>query len=127
MVESFNKLLLGIRGMAVNAIVQFIFYKLVAWFNDRHVHAFELQSDGKIWAPTSQAHLKKSKERAGTHEVICFDHATRRYEVKHTGGTTSDGEVQESRIHVVVLQDFSCTCGKTKAISLYMFSPCGSC
>ena len=34
MAESFNKLLLGIRGMPVNAIVQFTFYKLVAWFND---------------------------------------------------------------------------------------------
>ena len=32
--ESFNKLLLGIHGMPVNAIVQFTFYKLVAWFND---------------------------------------------------------------------------------------------
>ena len=29
MAESFNKLLLGIRGMPVNAIVQFTFYKLV--------------------------------------------------------------------------------------------------
>ena len=30
MAKSFNKFLLGIRGMPVNAIVQFIFYKLVA-------------------------------------------------------------------------------------------------
>ena len=30
MVESFNKLLLGIHGMPVNAIVQFTFYKVVA-------------------------------------------------------------------------------------------------
>ena len=36
MAESFNKLLLGIRGMPMNAIVQFTFYKLVAWFNDRY-------------------------------------------------------------------------------------------
>jgi hypothetical protein len=103
MAESFNKLLLGIRGMPVNAIVQFTFYKLIAWFNDRHAHALQLQSEGKIWAPTPQAHLDKAKEKAGTHEVTCFDHATGRYEVKHTGGTTSDGEVRESRIHVVVL------------------------
>ena len=34
MAESFNTLLLGICGMPVNAIVQFTFYKLVAWFND---------------------------------------------------------------------------------------------
>jgi hypothetical protein len=48
MAESFNKLLLGIRGMPVNPIMQFTFYKLVAWFNDRHAHALQLQSDGKI-------------------------------------------------------------------------------
>jgi hypothetical protein len=48
MAESFNKLLLGIRGMLVNAIVQFTFYKLVAWFNDQHAHALQLQSEGKI-------------------------------------------------------------------------------
>ena len=47
--------------------------------------------------------MQKEKERAGTHEVTCFDHATGSYEVKHTGGTTSDGEVRESRIHVVVV------------------------
>jgi hypothetical protein len=33
-------------------LVQFTFYKLVAWFNDRHAHALQLQSEGKIWAPT---------------------------------------------------------------------------
>jgi hypothetical protein len=54
------------------------------------------------------------KERASTHEVTCFDHAMVRYEVKHTSGTTSNDEVRESRIYVVVLQDFSCTCGKPR-------------
>ena len=114
MAESFNKLLLGIRGMPVNAIVQFTFYKLVAWFNDRHAHALQLRSDGEIWAPKPKAHLEKARERAGTHEVACFDHTTGTYQVEHRGGTTSDGEVRESRIHVVVLQDFKCTCGKPR-------------
>ena len=57
MAESFNKLLLGICGMPVNAIVQFTFYKLVAWFNDRHAHALQLRSDGEIWAPKPKALL----------------------------------------------------------------------
>jgi hypothetical protein len=114
MAESFNKLLLGIRGMPVNAIMQFTFYKLVPWFNDRHAHAMQLHSDGKRWAPKVEAHLEKDNERAATHEVYYFDHATGRYEVKHTIGTTLDGEVQEMRIHVVVLQDFSCTCGRPR-------------
>jgi hypothetical protein len=114
MADSFNKLLMGIHGMPINSIVQFTFYKLVAWFNDRHAHAMQLQSDGKRWAPKAEAHLEKANERAATHEVYCFDHAIGRYEVKHTGGTTSDGEVREMRIHVVVLQDFSCTCGRPR-------------
>ena len=65
MAESFNKLLLGIRGLPVNAIVQFTFYKLVAWFNDIHAHVLKLRSDGEIWAPKPKAHLKNARERAG--------------------------------------------------------------
>ena len=79
MAESFNKLLLGIRGMPVNAIVQFTFYKLAAWFNDRHTHALKLRSDGEIWAPKPKAHLEKANERGSIHEVTCFDHDTGTY------------------------------------------------
>jgi hypothetical protein len=61
MAKSFNKLLLGIRGMPVNAIVQFTFYKLVAWFNERHAYALHLQSEGKRWPPKQQAFLDKAK------------------------------------------------------------------
>ena len=53
----------------------------------------QLRSDGEIWAPKPKAHLEKARERAGTHEVACFDHATGTYQVEHRGGTTSDGEV----------------------------------
>ena len=41
----------------------------------------------------TKAHLEKANERAGTHEVTCFDHTTGTYQVEHRGGTTSDGEV----------------------------------
>jgi hypothetical protein len=63
----------------MNAIVQFTFYKLVAWFNDRHAYALQLRSDREIWALKPKAHLEKARERAGTHEVACFDHATGTY------------------------------------------------
>ena len=53
--------------MPVNVIVQFTFYKLVAWFNDRHAHALKLRSDGEIWALKPKAHLEKANERADTH------------------------------------------------------------
>jgi hypothetical protein len=81
MAESFNKLLLGIHGMPVTAIVSFTFYKLVAWFNDRHAHAVGLWSDGERWAPKPKAFLEKAKERAATHTVDCFDFQSETYEV----------------------------------------------
>uniref|UniRef100_K4A1N4 SWIM-type domain-containing protein n=1 Tax=Setaria italica TaxID=4555 RepID=K4A1N4_SETIT len=114
MAESFNKLLLGICGMPVNAIVEFTFYRLVAWFNERHAKAKALQSAGERWAEKPKTHLSIANERAATHEVQCFDLATGTYQVKHRGRTTSDGKIRESRIHVVVLRDFKCTCGRPR-------------
>jgi hypothetical protein len=111
MAESFNKMLLGINGMTVTAIVSFTFYKLVVWFNDRHAHAVGLRSDGERWAPKPKAFLEKAKERAATHTVDCFDFQSGTYEVYLQASTTSDGESQESRKHVVVLNELSCTCG----------------
>jgi hypothetical protein len=120
MAESFNSVLKGIRAMPVNAIVSFTFYRLVAWFNERHAHALALQSKNERWAPKPKQHLDKAKERARTHEVHCFDHIIGKYEVTERGGTTADGEPRPSRRYIVVLSDFSCTCGRTRQYH----SPC---
>jgi hypothetical protein len=55
MVGSFNSVLKGIRGMPVNAIVTFTFYRLVAWFNDRHAQAKVTQTRGQRWPPKPTA------------------------------------------------------------------------
>ena len=114
MAESFNSVLKGIRGMPVNAIVAFSFSRLVAWFNKRHELALQLQSSNQLWPDKPLGHLAKAKDKAHTHEVECFDHATRKYQVTERGGTTSDGESLPSRSYVVILIDFSCTCGRTR-------------
>jgi hypothetical protein len=46
MAESFNSMLKGIHGMLVNTIVTFTFYRLMAWFNERHAHAKAMQTQG---------------------------------------------------------------------------------
>jgi hypothetical protein len=102
----------GIHAMLVNAIVSFTFYRLVAWFNERHAQARELHSNNKKWAAKPQKHLEKAKERASTHDVECFDHNTGKYQVTERSGTTSDGEVRPSRSYIVLLSDFSCRCGR---------------
>jgi hypothetical protein len=92
----------------------------MAWFNDRHSHVVGLQNEGERWAPKPKTFLEKAKERANTHTVDCFDLQSGTYEVFLQAGTTLDGESQESRKHVVVLNDLSCTCG---ALRQYHF-PC---
>jgi len=100
--------------MPVNAIVAFSFSRLVAWFNKRHELALQLQSSNQLWPDKPLGHLAKAKDKAHTHEVECFDHATGKYQVTERGGTTSDGESLPSRSYVVILIDFSCTCGRTR-------------
>ena len=115
MAESFNSVLKGIRAMPVNAIVSFTFYRLVAWFNERHAQAMALQSKNQSWAPKPNQHLEKAKARACTHDVdCCFDHNTGKYQVMERGGTTSDGKVRPLRSYIVVLNNFSCRCGRTR-------------
>jgi hypothetical protein len=114
MAESFNIVLKGIRAMPVNAIVSFTFYRLVAWFNDRYSQAMALQSKNQLWVPKPMRHLAKAEDRARTYEVKCFDHMTGKYEVMERGGTTSDGDMHPSRSYIVILIDFSCTCGRTR-------------
>jgi hypothetical protein len=50
MEESFNIVLKGICAMPVNAIVLFTFYRLVAWFNERHMqwHDRAIMSHGHL-------------------------------------------------------------------------------
>uniref|UniRef100_K3ZM91 SWIM-type domain-containing protein n=1 Tax=Setaria italica TaxID=4555 RepID=K3ZM91_SETIT len=89
---------------------------------DRHqgiLHAVQEQIEGypplhHRWCTQHLRHLSIANERASTHEVQYFDLGIGTYQVEHRGGTTSDGEIRESRIHVVVLRDFKCTCGRPR-------------
>ena len=120
MAESFNSVLKGIRGMPVTGFVAFTFSRLVEWYNKSHALGLALQRSNQMWAPKPVEHLDKAKEKARTHDVECFDHDTGKYEVTVRGGTTEDGASRPSMCYVVVLVDFSCTCGKTKQYH----SPC---
>ena len=57
-------------------------------------------------------HLDDAKGWARTHKVCLFDLNTGKYEVTERGGITSDGEERPSRCYVVVLVNFSGTCGR---------------
>jgi hypothetical protein len=73
-----------------------------------------MQTRGQRWAPKPTSHLNNAKERAHRHEVQCFDEELGKYEVTTLGDITSDGEVRPSMTHVVLLNAFSCGCGKPR-------------
>jgi hypothetical protein len=73
-----------------------------------------MQMRGQRWAPKPTSHLNNAKEQANRHEVQCFDQELGKYEVTTMGGTTSDDEVWPSRTYVVLLDAFSCGCGKPR-------------
>jgi len=79
MAKSFNSVLKGIRAMPVNVIVSFTFYGLVAWINEQTCSSITIKSNNLKWAPRPQKHLDKAKERARTHDIECFAHATSKY------------------------------------------------
>jgi hypothetical protein len=68
----------------------------------------------KKWPPKPTSHLHNAKERAKRHKVQCVDKKLAKNEVTIMGGTTFGGEVQPSRTYVVLLDAFSCGCGKPR-------------
>jgi hypothetical protein len=87
---------------------------LVVWFHERYVHAKAVQTRGQRWAPKPTIHLNNTKERANRHEVQCFNEELGNNEVTTMGGTAFNGEVRPSRTYIVLLDAFSCRCGKPR-------------
>jgi hypothetical protein len=100
--------------MLVNAIVTFTLYRFVAWFKERYAQTKAMQTRGQRWTPKPITHLNNAKERVNRHEIQCFDEELGKYEVTTVGGTTSNGEAWHSRTNVVLLDAFSCGCGKPR-------------
>jgi hypothetical protein len=79
-----------------------------------------MQTRGQRWTPKSIAHLNNAKEHVNRHEIQCFDEELGKYGVTTVGGTTSNGEVWDSRTNVVLLDAFSCGCGKLDSTTFHI-------
>ena len=85
-----------------------------AMFNSKHEAAVKLQNKGDLLPSKPNEHLNDAKGFAHTHEVRLFDLSTGKYEVTERRCTTSDEEVRPPRKYVVLLSNFSCTCGRPR-------------
>jgi hypothetical protein len=91
-------------------MVQFIFYKLVHYFEDRRTKTQGELDDGEVFSKYSMDMFKRYRDKASHHRVRMYDSRTGSFEITTPVNpfTTNRG----NHIQHVKLSEQSCTCGK---------------
>jgi hypothetical protein len=108
--ECFNGVLKGARSLPITIMVQFIFYKLVHYFEDQRTKTQGELDDGEVFSKYSMDKFKRYRDKASRHRVKMYDSRTGSFEI-----TTLVNPFTANRsnyIHNVKLSEKSCTCGK---------------
>ena len=103
MSEVFNGVLKGARSLPLTTLVQLTFFRLNSYFvARRELGANRLASDEQF-TPYVDAQIQGRVVKAGSMEIVLYDHVQGRFHVKSRSGRT----------HHLNLHDKNCTCGKT--------------
>ena len=118
MLEVFNSVLKGARSFPITAFFQLTFYQVNGYFTTRRDHGATQLASGEEYNLYVDAKINANVVKAGSHEVVLYDHFQGLFHVKASRGskkTSSSG-----RTYRVNLCEYGSTCGKTL---LYGF-PC---
>ena len=111
MSEVFNSVLKGPRSLPVTALVQLTFFQLNSYFVVRREQGANRLTSSEEYTPYVDAKMKANVVKAGSHEIVLYDHIQGQFHVKTNKGTKSSSiRGQTYRIN---LQEYACTCGKT--------------
>ena len=103
MSEVFNSVLKGARNLPLTALVQLTFFRLNSYFvSRRELGANRLASDEQF-TPYVDAQIQGRVVKAGSMEIVLYDHVQGRFHVKS----------RKCRTQRLNLHDKICTCGKT--------------
>ena len=103
MSEVFNNILKGACSLPFTALIQLTFFCLNGYFiARRELGANRLTSDEQF-TPYVDAHIQGHVVKAGSMEIVLYDHIQGRFHVKSRSGRT----------HRLNLHDKNCTGGKT--------------
>ena len=108
--ECFNGVLKSARSLPITAIVKFIFYKLVHYFEDRCTKTQGELNDGEVFSKYVMDRFKRYQDKASRHRVRMHDSYTGLFEI--TTPVNSFTANKGNHIHNVRLSEKSCTCGK---------------
>ena len=105
MSEVFNGVLKGARNLPITVLVQLTFYQVNNYFTIRREHG------ASRLAPYIEAKMKAKVVKAGSIEVVLYDHVAGRFHVKTRHFVESSN--RKPRTYHITLQMGSCTCNKT--------------
>ena len=102
MFEVFNSVLKGARSLPITALVQLTFFLLNGYFIERKEQGANRLTSDEQYTPYVDAQIKARVVKAGSMEIVFYDHIQGRFHVKSRSGQT-----QRLNLH-----DQKCTCGK---------------
>ena len=103
MSEVFNSVLKGARSLPISALVQLTFSRLNSYFVARREQGAARLTSDEQFTPYVDAQIQGRVIKAGSMEIVLYDHLQGRFHVKSRSG----------RIHHLNLHEKKCTCGKT--------------
>jgi hypothetical protein len=110
LVECFNGVLKGARNLPITAMMKFIFFKLMKYFNDRRNNIRANLEEGQVYSKHAMDIFEKYAEKSLLHIVT---------EVTREDGTFSvwtpmnpNSINRGNHIQIVKLLDRTCSCGK---------------
>ena len=103
MSEVLNSVLKGARSLPFTALVQLTFFRLNSYFVVRREQGANRLTSDEQFTPYVDAQIQGRVVKAGSMEIVFYDHIQGRFHVKSRSGQT----------HRLNLHDKKCTCGKT--------------
>ena len=101
--EVINIVLKGARSLLVTALVQLTFFRLNSYFVARRELGATILASDEQFTPYVDAHIQGRVVKAGSMEIVIYDHVQDRFHVKS----------RSVRTHHLNLHEKKCTCGKT--------------
>ena len=108
--ECFNGVLKSARNLPITAIVEFIYFKLVHYFNDRHIKTQAQLTSGQEFSTHAMEIFEKWSDKAIFHHVIEFNRDEGTFQIQTQPSLTSMNKGNHR--HVVKLTNRTCSCGK---------------
>ena len=111
--ECFNGVLKGTRSLLITAMVQYTFYKVNSYYDDRQNKTLEQLEEGQKWCKYAYDKFEANQEKAKFHMVRRMSVQQCLYIVETQSSLLNTG--RGAHTHRVSFVDRTCICGKWEA------------